>query len=55
MDRSANENGFTMRGPLSNNDDSLVSSSYNERVRRIQEKLQNMQYDIEADRNNKLA
>jgi len=30
---------------------SMASSQYNERVRRIQDRLQNMQFDIEADRN----
>ena len=59
---SANETGMQM------NDDSSVSSkwskimtnfvligSYNERVRRISERLNGMHFDIEADRNQKLA
>lgn len=32
-----------------------IGSQYNERVRRIQDRLQNMQFDIEADRNQKLS
>ena len=59
---SANETGMQM------NDDSSVSSkwskimtnfvligSYNERVHRISERLNGMHFDIEADRNQKLA
>jgi len=36
------------------NDSSNLSNSYNERVRRIQERLQTMQFDIESTSNAKV-